>query len=169
MFAKALPAEAEARWTSIPWRRSLTRALAEAKATGKPIYLFVNAMTTVSSVIFLYAPDTKLASVAAVNIEEAGTTAAAAAPITPPGGGTMGPVTNPAGKAVGVGFWQGGWMTVHAAETIYAPRGTTVRNARESARDGRGGTTIVNNVTINRQVDEAALLARLARQVRRAS
>ena len=34
------------------------------------IYLFVNAMTTVSSVIFLYAPDTKLASVAAVNIEE---------------------------------------------------------------------------------------------------
>ena len=43
------------------------------------IYMFVNAMTTVSSVIFLYAPDTKLASVAAVNIEEAGATAAAAA------------------------------------------------------------------------------------------
>jgi iron(III) transport system permease protein len=43
------------------------------------IYLFVNAMTTVSSVIFIYAPDTKLASVAALNIEEAGTTAAAAA------------------------------------------------------------------------------------------
>jgi len=43
------------------------------------IYLFVNAMTTVSSVIFLYAPDTKLASVAALNIEEAGATAAAAA------------------------------------------------------------------------------------------
>ncbi len=43
------------------------------------IYLFVNAMTTVSSVIFLYSTDTKLASVAAVNIEEAGTTAAATA------------------------------------------------------------------------------------------
>jgi iron(III) transport system permease protein len=43
------------------------------------VYLFVNAMTTVSSVIFLYAPDTKLASVAAINIEEAGQTAAAAA------------------------------------------------------------------------------------------
>ncbi len=43
------------------------------------IYMFVNAMTTVSSVIFLYAPDTKLASVAAVNIEESGATAAAAA------------------------------------------------------------------------------------------
>ncbi len=43
------------------------------------IYLFVNAMTTVSSVIFLYSPDTKLASVAALNIEEAGQTASAAA------------------------------------------------------------------------------------------
>jgi len=43
------------------------------------IYMFVNAMTTVSSVIFLYAPDTKLASVAVVNMEEAGATAAAAA------------------------------------------------------------------------------------------
>jgi iron(III) transport system permease protein len=43
------------------------------------IYMFVNGMTTVSSVIFLYSPDTKLASVAAVNIEEAGTTAAATA------------------------------------------------------------------------------------------
>ena len=43
------------------------------------IYMFVNAMTTVSSVIFLYAPDTKPASVAAVNIEESGATAAAAA------------------------------------------------------------------------------------------
>jgi len=43
------------------------------------VYMFVNAMTTVSSVIFLYSPDTKLASVAAVNIEEAGTTAAATA------------------------------------------------------------------------------------------
>jgi iron(III) transport system permease protein len=29
------------------------------------LYLFVNAMTTVSAVIFLYAPDTTLASIAA--------------------------------------------------------------------------------------------------------
>lgn len=94
--------------------------------------------------------------------------AANAAPIVPPGGGTGGTgTTTPPGKAVGVGFWQGGWMQVHANETLYAPRGTTVRNARESARGG--GTTIVNHVTINRQIDEAALLARLARQVRRAS
>ena len=43
------------------------------------IYLFVNAMTTVSAVIFLYSTDTKLASVAVVNMDDAGTTAAAAA------------------------------------------------------------------------------------------
>jgi iron(III) transport system permease protein len=43
------------------------------------IYLFVNAMTTVSAVIFLYSTDTKLASVAVVNMEESGFTAAAAA------------------------------------------------------------------------------------------
>jgi iron(III) transport system permease protein len=43
------------------------------------IYLFVNAMTTVSAVVFLYGPFTKLASVSIVNVEEAGFTAAAAA------------------------------------------------------------------------------------------
>jgi len=43
------------------------------------IYLFVNAMTTVSAVIFLYSTDTKLASIAVVNMEESGFTAAAAA------------------------------------------------------------------------------------------
>ncbi len=43
------------------------------------IYLFVNAMTTVSAVIFLYSTDTKLASVTIVNMDEAGFTAPAAA------------------------------------------------------------------------------------------
>lgn len=43
------------------------------------LYLFVNAMTTVSAVIFLYAPSTTLASVAALNLDDAGETAAAAA------------------------------------------------------------------------------------------
>lgn len=41
-FARAMPPPDEARWTLIPWRRSLTDALAEAKVTGKPVYLFVN-------------------------------------------------------------------------------------------------------------------------------
>lgn len=43
------------------------------------IYLFVNAMTTVSAVVFLYSPDTTLASVAVLNMDEAGDIAPAAA------------------------------------------------------------------------------------------
>jgi iron(III) transport system permease protein len=43
------------------------------------VYLFVNAMTTVSAVIFLYGPDTKPASVAVVHMDEAGQASAAAA------------------------------------------------------------------------------------------
>ncbi len=43
------------------------------------IYLFVNAMTTVSAVIFLYSPDTALASVAVLNMDDAGDIASAAA------------------------------------------------------------------------------------------
>jgi iron(III) transport system permease protein len=43
------------------------------------IYLFVNAMTTVSAVIFLYSTETKPAAVTIVNMDEAGFTAAAAA------------------------------------------------------------------------------------------
>lgn len=43
------------------------------------IYLFVNAMTTVSAVIFLYGPDTALASVAVLNMDDAGDIAPAAA------------------------------------------------------------------------------------------
>ena len=43
------------------------------------IYIFVNAMTTVSAVIFLYGPDTKPASVAVVHMDEAGQASAAAA------------------------------------------------------------------------------------------
>lgn len=43
------------------------------------IYLFVNAMTTVSAVIFLYSTDTSLASIAALNMDDAGDVAPAAA------------------------------------------------------------------------------------------
>jgi iron(III) transport system permease protein len=43
------------------------------------IYLFVNAMTTVSAVVFLYGPGTELASVAVLDMDDAGQTAAAAA------------------------------------------------------------------------------------------
>jgi len=43
------------------------------------IYLFLNAMTTVSAVIFLYSSTTKVASVAAIHMDELGETASAAA------------------------------------------------------------------------------------------
>jgi iron(III) transport system permease protein len=43
------------------------------------MYLFVNAMTTVSAVIFLYAPATTLAAVAVLNMDDAGDVAPAAA------------------------------------------------------------------------------------------
>jgi iron(III) transport system permease protein len=43
------------------------------------MYLFVNAMTTVSAVVFLYSPDTALASIAVLNMDDAGEIASAAA------------------------------------------------------------------------------------------
>jgi iron(III) transport system permease protein len=45
-------------------------------------YLFVNAMVTISAVVFLYAPQTQLASVAIVNLDDAGEIGAAAAMAT---------------------------------------------------------------------------------------
>jgi iron(III) transport system permease protein len=43
------------------------------------IYLFVNAMTTVSAVVFLYSTKTSLASIAVLNMDDAGDIAPAAA------------------------------------------------------------------------------------------
>jgi iron(III) transport system permease protein len=43
------------------------------------VYMFVNALTTVSAIIFLYGPQTKLASISIVHLDENGLTAAAAA------------------------------------------------------------------------------------------
>ncbi len=43
------------------------------------LYIFLCAMTTLSAVIFLYSPDTKLASIAVIHIDETGRVASAAA------------------------------------------------------------------------------------------
>ena len=43
------------------------------------VYVFVNAMTTVSAAIFLYSPDTTLAAVSILNMDDAGDTVAAVA------------------------------------------------------------------------------------------
>ncbi len=45
-------------------------------------YFFINAMTTISAVVFLYSPDTKVASIAILNLDEAGEIGAASAMAT---------------------------------------------------------------------------------------
>ncbi|WPB59021.1 putative 2-aminoethylphosphonate ABC transporter permease subunit [Xylophilus sp. GOD-11R] len=59
------------------WRVTLPICLPVLIDVGR--YFFVNAMTTISAVVFLYSPDTKLASVAILNLDEAGDTGPAAA------------------------------------------------------------------------------------------
>ena len=81
---KALDAEFEAVSASLKvpfyktfWRVTLpicTPALVDIAR-----YFFINAMTTISAVVFLYSPDTKVASIAILNLDEAGDTGPAAA------------------------------------------------------------------------------------------
>lgn len=59
------------------WRVTLPICLPTVLANAR--YLFVSAMTTVSAVIFLYSPDTVLASVAVLNMDDAGDIGPAAA------------------------------------------------------------------------------------------
>ncbi|HWM40935.1 MAG TPA: putative 2-aminoethylphosphonate ABC transporter permease subunit [Burkholderiales bacterium] len=81
---KALDAEFEAVSASLKvpfyrtfWRVTLpicTPALLDISR-----YFFINAMTTISAVVFLYSPDTKVASIAVLNLDEAGEQGPAAA------------------------------------------------------------------------------------------
>ena len=81
---KALDAEFEAVSASLKvpfyqtfWRVTLpicTPALLDISR-----YFFINAMTTISAVVFLYSPDTKVASIAILNLDEAGEQGPAAA------------------------------------------------------------------------------------------
>jgi hypothetical protein len=41
-FAAAVAPDEEARWTLVPWRSSLTEALAESRGSDTPVYLYVN-------------------------------------------------------------------------------------------------------------------------------
>ncbi|HEX2013476.1 MAG TPA: putative 2-aminoethylphosphonate ABC transporter permease subunit [Roseateles sp.] len=74
---KAIDAEFEAVSASLKvpfyktlWRVTLPICLPALIDVSR--YFFVNAMTTISAVVFLYSPDTKLASVAILNLDEAG-------------------------------------------------------------------------------------------------
>jgi iron(III) transport system permease protein len=81
---KALDAEFEAVSASLKvpfyktfWRVTLpicTPALVDIAR-----YFFINAMTTISAVVFLYSPETKVAAIAILNLDEAGEIGAAAA------------------------------------------------------------------------------------------
>lgn len=66
----------------IPWYttfRRVTVPVAMPAILDISIYLFVSAMTTVSAVVFLYSPSTALASIAVLNMDDAGDIASAAA------------------------------------------------------------------------------------------
>ncbi|MFO1143801.1 MAG: TOBE domain-containing protein [Amaricoccus sp.] len=81
---KAMDKEFEAVSASLkqPMTRMFTRVTVPVcLPTGLDIaaYLFVNALTTVSAVVFLYSPRTTLAAVAALNMDDAGQIQAAAA------------------------------------------------------------------------------------------
>lgn len=66
-------------WRTL-WRVTLPACLPALLEIAR--YFFVSAMTTVSAVIFLYTPDTVLAAVAVLNMDDAGDTASAAAMAT---------------------------------------------------------------------------------------
>ncbi len=64
-------------WYTTFWR--VTVPVAMPAILDISIYLFVSAMTTVSAVVFLYTPETALASIAVLNMDDAGDFAPAAA------------------------------------------------------------------------------------------
>ena len=74
---EAVSASLKVPWYKTFWRVTLpicTPALVDIAR-----YFFVNAMTTISAVVFLYSPETKVASIAILNLDEAGEIGAAAA------------------------------------------------------------------------------------------
>ena len=84
---KALDSEFEAVSASlkVPFYKTLVRVtvpvcLPAILDIGR--YLFVNAMVTISAVVFLYGPDTRLASIAVLDLDDAGEIGPAAAMAT---------------------------------------------------------------------------------------
>ena len=81
---KALDAEFEAVSASlkVPWYRTFWRVtlpICTPTLVDIARYFFINAMTTISAVVFLYSPETRLASIAILNMDEAGELSPAAA------------------------------------------------------------------------------------------
>ena len=81
---KALDAEFEAVSASlkVPWYKTFWRVtlpICTPALVDIARYFFINAMTTISAVVFLYSPETKVAAIAILNLDEAGDIGAAAA------------------------------------------------------------------------------------------
>jgi iron(III) transport system permease protein len=81
---KALDAEFESVSASlkVPWYKTFWRVtlpICTPALVDIARYFFINAMTTISAVVFLYSPETKVASIAILNLDEAGEIGAAAA------------------------------------------------------------------------------------------
>jgi iron(III) transport system permease protein len=81
---KSLDAEFEAVSASlkVPWFKTFWRVtlpICTPALIDIARYFFINAMTTISAVVFLYSPETKVASIAILNLDEAGEIGAAAA------------------------------------------------------------------------------------------
>jgi iron(III) transport system permease protein len=74
--------EAVAASLKVPWYQTFGRVtlpLCSPALVDIARYFFINATTTVSAVVFLYSPETKVASIAILNLDEAGEIGAAAA------------------------------------------------------------------------------------------
>ena len=81
---KALDAEFEAVSASmkVPFYKTFWRVtlpICTPALVDMARYFFINAMTTISAVVFLYSPETKVAAIAILNLDEAGEMGAAAA------------------------------------------------------------------------------------------
>ena len=81
---KALDGEFEAVSASlkVPWYKTFWRVtlpICTPALVDIARYFFINAMTTISAVVFLYSPESKVASIAILNLDEAGEIGAAAA------------------------------------------------------------------------------------------
>jgi iron(III) transport system permease protein len=81
---KALDGEFEAVSASlkVPWYKTFWRVtlpICTPALVDIARYFFINAMTTISAVVFLYSPETKVATIAILNLDESGEIGAAAA------------------------------------------------------------------------------------------
>jgi iron(III) transport system permease protein len=74
---EAVAASLKVAWYRTFWR--VTLPLCSPALVDIARYFFINATTTVSAVVFLYSPETKVASIAILNLDEAGEIGAAAA------------------------------------------------------------------------------------------